>query len=809
MTRRLLYGLILAFVASTAALAACGSEGDAGAPRDASVGDGDNDAGGGDGSPGLTDKCSSSAQCDGGVCIVGAGVCCQSAASVCGKTCCGGGSVCLFDACVIPGKPCMTGNECAPGEYCEPGLGGSQIDAGASDAGCSQLPPRAGKCLPLPPTCAPDAGALPDGGGCVPACEYHPPPGGMLDTKTRWTWGPKATFKPTFSDVWSTPTVGRVHDNNCDGKVDQQDTPVAVFVSGEGVDGTGKGTCCQCTGGAPTSCHTGVLRMLDGATGAEIWSLDKASNASAGFAGLSTAIADIDGDGFIDIVAATGEGYLVLIDRNGKVLRISDKPIAGAANAPAFGWGGALAIADMDGDGFPEIAFGSHVYSTTNNALTLKWVGVGGAGGESVNTWTSTFVDLDGAIDGHLELLGGHTAYRADGSVLWNRPTIPDGFPGVGDFDLDGKPDVAIVASGQLWIVEGATGVTKLGPVALPGTGSGGPPTVADFDGDKKPEIGVAMATFYSVMKPDFVGKTIKVAWKTPNHDLSSSVTGSTVFDFEGDGKAEVVYGDECFLWVFDGSTGAVRFAASHSSFTATEASLVADIDGDGHADMLMVSNGADPKSWGCLSGVGTPVTVNGVTWVPGPAAGSGYRGLSMLSDSASSWVGTRTLWNEHSYHVSNICDDRDQACSAPNLYGAVPKVEAKNWTLPWLNNFRQNVQDKGVFNAPNAVVSLKVDCATPVPAHVTVRNLGQSGLAAGVDVRVYVTPSDAEVGAGFTSRTLLPGQTETIDFALSPTVSTSDTFYARIVLDKAKPKFHQCREDDDRSELVSPPCVN
>ena len=52
------------------------------------------------------------------------------------------------------------------------------------------------------------------------------------------------------------------------------------------------------------------------------------------------------------------------------------------------------------------------------------------------------------------------------------------------------------------------------------------------------------------------------------------------MFDFEGDGKAEVIYGDECFLWVFDGTTGAVRFAAPHTSFTGTEASLVADVPG-------------------------------------------------------------------------------------------------------------------------------------------------------------------------------------------------------------------------------------
>src|SRR3954453_18023139 len=105
------------------------------------------------------------------------------------------------------------------------------------------------------------------------------------------------------------------------------------------------------------------------------------------------------------------------------------------------------------------------------------------------------------------------------------------------------------------------------------------------------------------MLKPDFVGKKIAVVGKTPNHDLSSSVTGSTVFDFEGDGKAEVIYGDECFLWVFDGQTGAGRFAAPHTSFTGTEASLVADVDGDGRSEIVMVTNGASPAAgsggWG------------------------------------------------------------------------------------------------------------------------------------------------------------------------------------------------------------------
>ena len=42
--------------------------------------------------------------------------------------------------------------------------------------------------------------------------------------------------------------------------------------------------------------------------------------------------------------------------------------------------------------------------------------------------------------------------------------------------------------------------------------------------------------------------------WIKQTQDCSSAATGSSVFDFEGDGKAEVVYGDETTLHVYDNS---------------------------------------------------------------------------------------------------------------------------------------------------------------------------------------------------------------------------------------------------------------
>ena len=728
--------------------------------------------------------CRSAADCNGGVCLSGA--CCPSMADVCGNECCGPGTTCLSDRCVILGSACHTTNDCAQGQYCEPALGGAPVDGGvpAGDGGaCTQPLPIDGHCLQLPAVCG--DGGVPDGGDCVAPGEYHPVAGPLLDAVPRWTWGPTAKQFPNFTDVWSTPTIARVYDSNCDGKVDEADPPNVVFVAGNV---------------APTNTprDNGVLRMLDGSSGAEIWALHTPYANSKGFLGNSIAIGDIDGDGRLDIIAITGELYVVMVDATGKVVRKSDKAIPEAQS----GWGGGVAIGDMDNDGHPEIAFGATVFSTTGNAITWKWTGAAGRGGGD-DQQTSALVDVDG--NGTLELLAGRTAYRADGTMLWNRMDLPEGFPGVGDFDKDGTADVVLAANGQVWILAGKTGLTELGPIMLPGTGFGGPPTVADFDGDGKPEIGVAKANNYSVVKPDYPNKKISLLWSVPNHDYSSSVTGSSVFDFEGDGVAEVVYGDECFLWVFNGTNGKVRFVAPTTSFTATESSLVADVDGDGRAELLMISNGASPVDWGCLVN-GKPITVNGTTWTPGPA-NNAYRGLTVFGDRAHSWVGTRTLWNEHSYHVTNVCDNRDSACGGANVYGSIPKQEKANWSLPWLNDFRQNVQDKGLFDAPDATVSLTVECTSPVILHPTVRNLGLASLPAGVDVGIY--KMGALVGQTATTHPLSPGQGQQLTVMLPPNVATSsDTFIASILIDPKNPKFHECRNDNNSSQSAMATCV-
>ena len=242
----------------------------------------------------------------------------------------------------------------------------------------------------------------------------------------------------------------------------------------------------------------------------------------------------------------------------------------------------------MDGDGLSEVIFGREIFAHDGTLLGHGDMGIARA---------MTFaVDMDD--DGQLEVVAGNAIYEMDGTKAWS-DSGTDGMTAVADFDLDGVPEMVRVGGSVVEVLSPFKGEFSWS-TSVPG-GGGGPPTVADFDGDGYPEVGVAAKAYYTVFDTDGT-----VMWSNPVSDYSSSVTGSSVFDFEGDGDSEVVYADEHTLWIFEGATGAILMAQEgHASGTLFEYPLIADVDKDGSTEIIVASNNYAFSGWNGITVVG------------------------------------------------------------------------------------------------------------------------------------------------------------------------------------------------------------
>ena len=488
-------------------------------------------------------------------------------------------------------------------------------------------------------------------------CQVQPPFNPNFEPELEWAWSGSPVL-PTHNQVMMTPIVVEV---NGDG------VPDIVFS----------------TFGGGNYTTNGVLRAISGANGSELWTVTDPTLRVRGAAAVGGA--DIDGDGLVELCAIPERGGGILCFENTGAFKFR---APGADNS----WGG-VAFADLEGDGLVEIINGNHVYSNTG---ALKWVGVDGMGGPLGPL--SFAADIDG--DGLQEVVNGHSIYRHDGTLKCHNLAIGNGLSGVGNFDGDSRGEVVVVWSGNVSLLD--DDCTLLWTRNMPGSGRGGPPNIADFDADGQPEIGVAGATNYSVIETN---GTVK--WSSATQDNSSNVTGSSTFDFEGDGRAEVVYGDERRLRIYDGATGAVRFDVEHASGTTYENPLIVDVDGDDNAEIVVASNNY---------------------------AFTGPTGIRVYRDRKDGWVNTRRIWNQHAYSVTNVNDD-----------GTIPAHPVANWRTPGLNTFRANSQGAGTtspFAAADVTVtgvSSACDRTTgTLRLNANVYNQGDAAVSTGLRVAFY-----------------------------------------------------------------------
>ncbi len=675
-------------------------------------------------------------------------------------TCCATGQVCLGQACVVPGAPCGDSYDCGPGFFCEPTLD---------------------QCLPQPDPLA---------------CELVPTFTDLMVTQ-EWAY--------TADQIISIPVVA-----NLDGAGGPEVVVNLTQQDGAGFPG-------------------GRIMILDGATGAIV--VPKIAHnppTSYGSHGRSTiATGDVSGDAMPDVIYASRvdaafKSLIVAIDRTGAVLWTSRD--RNGTPHPFTIENAAITLANFDADPMAEIVIGATLLD--HDGVVLWDQGGNGAGptlgtNSSYTGGISAIADLDG--DGKPEIVSGKNAWK----VVWNAgppatATVTpywtyagaDGYPAIADLDRDGDPEVVLTAASQIHVLDGRTGLLWCGrdptgllcvtpalrtqPIAIPGgalSNRGGPPTIADFDADGRPEIAVAGGYSYSVydlarpgedltgvVPPPALG-SIFVKWTKATQDLSSNASGSSVFDFQGDGAAEVVYADECNVRVYSGTDGRVQLTIPNTTGTIHEYPLVVDVDGDGNSEIMVVAN--DSNAAADCPGV-TP-----------------RRGLFVYGDALDQWVPTRRVWTQHAYHVTNA-----------TAVGNVPMVEADNWSQPGLNNYRQNVQGDGVFNAPDLSVELSIGLglcdAGSIVLRARVTNTGALGVRPGVAVRFHRGTSAAgpQIGNGVTTVPLLPGQSTVVTTTIANPDTPTDYF---VTVDAPPGMVAECDEtnNDDGTGGVTCPGID
>lgn len=558
---------------------------------------------------------------------------------------------------------------------------------------------------------------------------------GTFDPVIEWEWTTSAAFT-SYVQVMTTPVVGNLTDDDGDGDIDTDDVPDIVF-----------------TAFAETGWNReGTLVSLSGDTGAVNFELGSAGGYS--FQGTAgAALGDLEGDGSPDICVPGYAVALVCLEADG-----SFKWAAGSETA-TYGF---PAIADLDGDGSAEVILGRQIFDASGNLLGLGAYGVGTppAWWDGNGTAMSFAANMD--ADAELEVVAGNTVYEMDGTLLWSDGGS-DGFAAVADLDADGAPEVVKVVDGTVYVTD--TDGTPIRSVSPGYGGDGGPPTIADFDGDGAPEIGVAGAYYYMVLEADGT-----VLWQAPVSDATSNVTGSAVFDFEGDGVAEVVYADEHTVWVFDGVTGAVEMELTgHASATAFEYPVIADVDRDGSAEIVFGSNNS---------------------------YFAGSNGLRVIGDSTSSWRPGRPAWNQHAYSITNVEDDL-----------SIPAVQVDNWASH--NNFRSGDAATGFGTSlPDLVLVqgdvCEVDCDEGrLVVWIHPGNQGAVEAEGGAIVTLYAEQGGVQSRVGSASVGLLPAGQIAASLVFDVTVTgTVDRLHAVIT-----PAGSECVDTNDTLVVEGPFC--
>ncbi len=701
------------------------------------------------------------------------------------------------------------------------------------------------------------------------------------DVQCEWVRPEEDELEPDSMQVLATPLV--------------IDLPYDSGAAAELVIVTAKAT------DTPDASAPGVIRILNGQDCTLLDSIKLTGDFQ--ISALATpAIGDVNGDGQLEIAVrseADGDAHhLTLLKWNGSTY-VEDWSVPTTQNITdewrrsQHPWAGP-SLHDLDNDGKAEVLLEAEVWKADGTPLfemkqKTDFTRV-------YNALVPIVADVDG--DGTVELLATRSGeialsdWDAEENKWVKSKTLGGsaqhlafadfGTASGSSFDpttLDGKPEIVgvepftgVVTVRTLAGVEVLSSKTTDGTftaelddedeetgVMLPNGDKGGPPVIGDFDADGFPEIGVAGSTRVRVFDFDCAegcpGESEDyVLWSQPSQDSTSGQTGGTLFDFDGDGKAEMVYADECFLRVYAGNSGEVLFSAYRTSTTWLESPLVADIDRDENTELVINSNnfntncpaqggggdpyvdpihpgvkcssnetcpsgttcGADGLCKGCSEDAdccdGLSKKACGLTCadrVAGddsdgkvcrathPGSSAELTGVRVLRDRLDRWASSRSIWNQHAYSITNVKAD-----------GSIPTTSnwEDNWAEEDFNNFRANVQGVAGFDDLPDITGRLADGETCVESgsgfalRSTVCNRGKRAVGADLPATFYIgDPKDKVVlCTSYTDGPVPTGGCKVVQCAVAMSISDEDITVVVNDDGEGRPKTVECRSDNN-----------
>jgi serine/threonine protein kinase len=355
----------------------------------------------------------------------------------------------------------------------------------------------------------------------------------------------------------------------------------------------------------------------------------------------AVAVADFNGDGKVDLAVANSSkaGVSVLLG-NG------DGTFGAAVTYPAGAAPSSLAVGDFNRDGIPDLVVTNNLTGDSVSVLLGKGDGTfraavkyaAGSGSSNV-----AVADLNG--DGILDLAVANAGSNTISVLLGNgdgtfRAAVNYSAGGgdrpaprsvaVGDFNGDGKPDLAVV-SDTVSVRLGKGDGTFQAAVNYAAGLTPNAVAVGDFNGDGKPDLAVAIVGGNNVGV--LLGQGDGTFQAAPTYRAGISALELAVGDFNGDGIADLAVVNaggpvppggsvrqgtvSILLGKGDGTfRGAVDYAVALAPFCMA----LGDFNGDGILDLVISNSGSSDVS--VLLGNGDGTFRAAVNYPTGPMPG-------------------------------------------------------------------------------------------------------------------------------------------------------------------------------------------